>query len=146
MLPQTNFNDLAPDIETTLQDPQAQVRLLYLIAQLLTDANNREVYRLNEAARKVDVERRITLAAGGFQLLDYGITSDYFQIYVEDSTNTTTVEIHHGEFLGISPRLVLPTGRYCQLPASSPRLLLRNSGTNPATIVAVLTNRKMVIS
>lgn len=147
MLPQLDFAELVPKpLDEVLEDPQALVRLQHLTAQLLTGLYNLEVYKCNELARRVDVEKRVTLLAGGFILLDYGVTSDYFQVFVEESANTTTIEIHHGEFLGIAPRITIPTGRYCQLPASSPRLLLRNSGAYSATIVAILSNRKLMVS
>lgn len=94
---------------------------------------------------RVYVERRITLSAGGFQILDFGISSDYYQVFIEDATSSTTIEIHYGEFLGVVPKIKLATGRYCQFPATSTRLLLRNAGVNSATIIIALTNRRFVL-
>lgn len=148
MVPQLDFDALVgKPLDEVLEDPQAAVRLAYLNARLLTVLYNLEAHKWNEQERRVDIERRVTLAASGFILLNYGMVSDYYQIAIEASASETTVEIHHGAFLGVvAPRVVMKTGQYCQLPCTSPYLLLRNSGANPATVVAVLTNRRMVLT
>lgn len=127
--------------EQITQDPDATPKLLYAIAKYLEWLYALAVRR----SERFYLEQRVTLGASGFQLLDFGAASDYWQVFIEDSTDSTSIEIHHGEFLGIVPRVTLTTGRWAQIPCTNSRILLRNAGANPATVVIALTNREVTV-
>lgn len=136
-----NPDDLAAERDFIVNEPDAVPRILFAIKKYLEWLLLLEVQR----GQRVYIHRRIALSSGGFQLVDFGMESDYWQIFIEKVTPETFVEIHYGEFLGVLPKLTLPSGRWAQVPATGQKILLRNSGTSTANIALALTNRGTVV-
>ena len=116
------------------KDPKAGVKLLYAAVDLL-----HRLYALEaaKAVKPVFMPQRITIQANSTFLFDVGLVPHVWKISVAPSTDTLTLEIHHGEFAGVTPLEVLGAGDFAQIPAKNSRLLLRNGGSDPITLTVV---------
>lgn len=123
-------------------DPQAQVTLLHACVILLNELVSIEQAR---EQKKVFMPQRITINPNSTYLFDVGLIPAMWKVSISESTGTnpTILEVHHGEFAGITPLEVLGSGDFFQFPANNSRLLLRNVGLDAVTLTVVAENESV---